>query len=828
MTEHSRIADTAGDSTHAGTSDDDVFVFAPGNGADTITDFANGSDRIDLSAFPEIRDFDDLSYTSNAEGVTIDLADFGGGTIFLQGFSIDDLDAEDFVFAEWQYGNAWTDITLLDGNTRNYDALGGDDWIKGSDADERIRGGQGRDVIFGGRGDDTLHGGAGADTFVFRYDDGNDTIEDFNPDEDLIDLTSFNGISGFGDLTITAEGDDAVIDLSDAYGGGSIVLKNVPVSALTAANFAFTIVGDDSDDMLTGGDSQDFIFGEGGADTIYGGGGEDYIEGGARADTIYSGAGDDTILGGSGDDTIYGGADDDWLGGESGNDTLHGDEGDDWLAGGSNDDTLYGGADEDTLYGGSGDDTLYGGTERDLLYGEGGDDTLYGGAGDDWLEGGADADTLYGGAGKDRLEGGAGADTFVFEAGHGTDRIADFTAGEDVIDLSAIVGIVDFDDLTITVERGNAVIDLSAHGGGRITLEGVSPSDLNADDFVFYQNVYTGTNAAETLEGGGGDDTITGNAGADTFAFAPGHGNDTITDFTDGEDTIDLSAFAGIASFSDLKPMQDGSDTVIDLSAHGGGTVTLQGVSPGYLDADDFAFYQSARSSTDAAETLEGGGGADAITGLGGDDMLTGNEGADTFVFTLDHGDDTITDFTVNQDKIDLSAFTDIARLKDMMGKQDGSDAVIDLSNHGGGTITLQGVSLSDLDADDFVFYQNVHTGTAAAETLEGGGGDDRITGLGGDDTLTGNEGADSFVFASGHGSDTITDFSGVAGDSIDLTAFTGITGFTDLTKTQDGNDLVIDLTGETGGGTITLQDVDLGELEASYFSFYEVPAEGG
>ena len=817
MTEHNRIIDSAGDSTHTGTSDDDIFEFAPGNGADTITDFANGSDRIDLSAFPEIRDFGDLKLSSNAEGVTIDLADFGGGTIFLQGFSIDDLDAEDFVFAEWQYGNAWTDITLLDGNTRNYDAGGGDDWIMGSAADERIRGGQGRDVIFGGRGDDT---------FVFRYDDGNDTIEDFDPAEDLIDLQSFSGISGFDDLNITQVGNDVVIDLTDSYGGGRIVLKNV--SALSAANFVFNIVGDDSDETIVGGEGQDFIFGVGGADTIYGGGGEDYIEGGARADTIYGGAGDDTILGGSGDDTIYGGADDDWLGGESGNDTLHGDEGDDWLAGGSNDDTLYGGADEDTLYGGSGDDTLYGGTERDLLYGEGGDDTLYGGAGDDWLEGGADADTLYGGAGKDRLEGGAGADTFVFETGHGTDTIADFTAGEDVIDLSAIAGIVDFDDLTITVERGNAVIDLSAHGGGRITLEGVSPSDLNADDFVFYQNVHTGTDAAETLEGGDGDDTITGNAGADTFAFAPGHGNDTITDFADGEDTIDLSAFAGITSFSDLTATQDGSDTVIDLSAHGGGTVTLQGVSPSDLDVDDFTFYQSVRSGTDAAETLEGGGADDTITGLGGDDILTGNEGADTFVFALDHGDDTITDFTVNQDKIDLSAFTDIARIKDMMGKQDGSDAVIDLYNHGGGTITLQGVSLSDLDVDDFVFYQNVYTGTAAAETLEGDGGDDRITGLGGDDTLTGNEGADSFVFASGHGSDTITDFSGIAGDSIDLTAFTGITGFADLTTMQNGSDTVIDLAGEAGGGTITLQDVDLGELEASYFSFYEVPGEGG
>ena len=37
-----------------------------------------------------------------------------------------------------------------------------------------------------------------------------------------------------------------------------------------------------------------------------------------------------------------------------------------------------------------------------------------------------------------------------------------------------------------------------------------------------------------------------GGAGADTFVYAPGDGNDKIEDFTDGEDLIDLTAITGI------------------------------------------------------------------------------------------------------------------------------------------------------------------------------------------------------------------------------------------------------------------------------------------
>ena len=45
-----------------------------------------------------------------------------------------------------------------------------------------------------------------------------------------------------------------------------------------------------------------------------------------------------------------------------------------------------------------------------------------------------------------------------------------------------------------------------------------------------------------------------------------------------------------------------------------------------------------------------GGVGDDFIYGQSDDDQITGGAGADTFQFATLHGDDVITDFTVNED----------------------------------------------------------------------------------------------------------------------------------------------------------------------------------
>jgi serralysin len=92
----------------------------------------------------------------------------------------------------------------------------------------------------------------------------------------------------------------------------------------------------------------------------------------------------------------------------------------------------------ETGIGGSGNDTMI---ANDLGC------TLIGNAGSDTLTGGSGNDRLVGGTGVDLLTGGGGTDTFVFVTGDSSaasgqhDRIADFIAGTDRIDLTGIDAI---------------------------------------------------------------------------------------------------------------------------------------------------------------------------------------------------------------------------------------------------------------------------------------------------------------------------------------------------------------------------------------------------
>ena len=100
-------------------------------------------------------------------------------------------------------------------------------------------------------------------------------------------------------------------------------------------------------------------------------------------------------------------------------------------------------------------------------------------------------------------------------------------------------------------------------------------------------------------------------------------------------------------------------------------------------------------------DTIVGGAGNDYIDGGLGNDVLTGGPGADTFVMDLGVGNDAITDFNVSSDVIDVSAFfSNFAALQAAM-VQHNADAVIQL---GSGTLTLENLYASSLQASDFSF----------------------------------------------------------------------------------------------------------------------------
>ena len=108
-----------------------------------------------------------------------------------------------------------------------------------------------------------------------------------------------------------------------------------------------------------------------------------------------------------------------------------------------------------------------------------------------------------------------------------------------------------------------------------------------------------------------GDDTHAATDGADTFIcrdfFTAKDGNNTITGFTRGQDRIDLQdVFSDeemmvAVTFDDLagKITEENGNTVIDLSAFTGGTITVEGVTG--MTAADFHFLME---GFDHADTL--------------------------------------------------------------------------------------------------------------------------------------------------------------------------------------------------------------------------------
>ncbi len=211
--------------------------------------------------------------------------------------------------------------------------------------------------------------------------------------------------------------------------------------------------------------------------------------------------------------------------GSDSDDVLDGFDGDDEIAGGAGNDILSGNRGNDTLKGGSGNDNIKGGGGDDRLRGNGGDDTLKGGGGDDNIKGGGGDDNIKGNGGSDVIKAGGGADTV----------------------------------------KGGGGADVINGGGGADLLQGGGGND--------------------TITGKGGDDTLKGNGGADVFQFRASDRNDTILDFRQGQDLIEIQT--GANSFAALDIEQDGRDVLIGFGA---GQVRVVTDSVGAFDEDDFIF----------------------------------------------------------------------------------------------------------------------------------------------------------------------------------------------------------------------------------------------
>jgi Ca2+-binding RTX toxin-like protein len=555
----------------------------------------------------------------------------------------------------------------------------------GGSGDDLLRSGSGDDILKGGTGKDTMYGGAGSDSFF--VDDSADQV-----------------------FENAGEGNDSVNVSLAAYALGEN-LENL----IFIGTGSFAGTGNDLDNHIVGGSGDDVLNGMAGNDLMEGLGGDDSYLVDSTLDQVI-----EAIDGGR--DTVF----------ASVSFTLAADAEIEVLS--------------TTDYHGSAAIDLTGNGFGQQIFGNAAGNVLIGGGGDDYIDGQAGADRLYGGTGDDIFMVDR-ADDLVFEsAGEGTDSV-EATAGyylyANIERLYLVAGAGDIfgvgNDLANQIvgnEGSNLLIagagDDNVFGGaGNDSLFGQDSADqLYGEAGIDYlvggasNDILNGGNDADALYGEDGNDTLVGGSDFQTDILVGGNGDDLLYgnsglgdyDLMDGGAGSDVYLVDTPADLT-FEAADGGADTVY-ADIIGAGyylyanveNLVLVGTTP-YGVGNELNNYLLGNAS---ANYLLAGAGDDALNGKGGNDVLFGEAGADTFIFEHGTGADVIGDFAVGTDKIDLSAiaFADYQAVANSM-HENGGNTAIDLG--GGDLVVLNGVTIAQLHAGDFVLTGGTSTSLPAA-----------------------------------------------------------------------------------------------------------------
>jgi Ca2+-binding RTX toxin-like protein len=716
-----------------GAGDDTFRVYARsdtligGNGTDRV-EFLSGNQTIDLRAFGSDRasgidhlvlsgtnqqlifDYDSVIRLTDAgtlrvSGITGNVINLlgwvqgtssGGFTSFTLGTSplplatvlvADNLLSD--VPGETRSGTEGNDSISLGLGSDSYLGLGGSDSVLGNGGNDTIDGGNSGDTIYGGIGDDLILGGNGNDRIFGEL--GNDSIDAGagNSDRVLYNHTdgaainavidSSGGSSGVNIATVTtsSQGNDFLRGFELLYGSNAADTFIVNTAATAVENL--------------------FVFGGGGNDTLI----DNYRVSGVFVD--YSSV---NLTRGVSVNLTDGQADDGFGGTDSlvGFTAINATAYADTLIGSASNDRIRAQAGSDFIdgRGGSGDIldysqnsssqaisvNLLNGVANDGL---GGTDTLIsieqvrGGAGNDTIIGDGANNNFRGNAGSDRLDGGGG----------------DF----DVVDYSFATAGVSVDLLLGVASDGQ---------GGTDTLANI--------EFVW------GSNSADTLIGGAGNDILRGNAGSDIING--GEGSADIADYRNATAGITVNMATGV--------VQDGQ----------GGTDALSGI-------------EQIWGST-FNDSMLGGEGNDYFVGSSGADTFVGGNGIDSVNYSFNPSNNTAATQGVS---IDLAAGT---------GRDGYGSAEILQSIE-----IIYGTSFADTISGGAA--SETLWGNGGTDSLVGGAGNDRLFGDASDDTLdggsgdnllAGGEGNDLYIISGDIASSVIDDMSGQ-----DTVSFGGVQG---------------------------------------------------
>jgi Ca2+-binding RTX toxin-like protein len=130
---------------------------------------------------------------------------------------------------------------------------------------------------------------------------------------------------------------------------------------------------------------------------------------------------------------------------------------------------------------------------------------------------------------------------------------------------------------------GDGTIHADTHGTG---FSG--PIVTVADSGAAGNDVLIGGKGNDSLYGGAGNDVMSGGQGQDVFVFGGASGDDVITDFGGGQDTILFEAESGVTDFSQLTFTKSGNSVIVTWGTDD--SIVLEGVKPKDISAASFQF----------------------------------------------------------------------------------------------------------------------------------------------------------------------------------------------------------------------------------------------
>lgn len=161
-----------------------------------------------------------------------------------------------------------------------------------------------------------------------------------------------------------------------------------------------------------------------------------------------------------------------------------------------------------------------------------------------------------------------------------------------------------------------------------------------------------------------------------------------------GKDTYDLSGY-GDGVVVDLRP---GKSSLFDQSQ----LADLGGDGVHMASGNIYNALQYRGNAKSLIENAIGGGGDDRLIGNTANNKLTGNGGGDTFVFSRNSSHDTIMDFGVGADVVDVRSFH-VQNIDKLFAMMSDVSAGVEINFGKGDVLVIAGKTELELDQQDFM-----------------------------------------------------------------------------------------------------------------------------